>query len=194
LNEPAKLPRRYTQAVVFQQHETLGPRTFITGMRDATSSVQDINTTYKEREKDMKLIKYDNLWNDPLAEFDSMLSRVFNDRSLLPSFFGTGFEDLTTRSFRTDIFADDEGYRVVAELPGVPKEAIDVKLENAVLTISGERKTGEGESQRTLKFSRSITVGDDVNPDGVSAKLENGLLTVSLPKIEERKPRMITVK
>lgn len=141
----------------------------------------------------MRLIKYDNFWNDPFAELESVFGQVLNDRSILPALLRNGYGDSATRRFRTDVFSDDEGYRVVAELPGIPKEAIDLKLENAVLTISGEQRSGEGESTRTTKFSRSITVGDDINADAVEAKLENGLLTVSLPKVEERKPKAITV-
>lgn len=137
----------------------------------------------------MRLIKYDNFWNDPFAEFDNLFNRVLGDRSLLPQLFSGE----TERSFRLDTYAHDDGYEVVAELPGIPKEAVEVKLENAVLTISGDHKSGEGANQRQIKFSRSVTVGDDVNPDKVTAKLENGLLTISLPKVEERKPRAITV-
>lgn len=139
----------------------------------------------------MKLIKYDNVWNDPIGEFENIFGRMFADRGLLPAWFTGADEGL--RGFRMDTFANDEGYQLVAELPGIPKEAIDIKLENSVLTISGAHSSGEGDNKRSFKFSRSVTVGDDVNADGVSAKLENGLLTVNLPKAEERKPRAITV-
>jgi HSP20 family protein len=137
----------------------------------------------------MRLIKYDNLWNDPFSEFDSLFNRILGDRSMLPNLFNGE----TDRGFRLDSYAHDDGYEIVAELPGIPKEAIEVKLENAVLTISGEHQTGEGESTRRFRFSRSVTVGDDIAADKVSARLENGLLRVSLPKIEERRPKAITV-
>lgn len=139
----------------------------------------------------MKLIKYDNLWNDPVAEFENLFGRLLNDRGLVPGWYTAGGEP--DRSFRMDSFANDDGYQLVAELPGIPKEAIDIKLENSVLTISGQYTFEEENAKRAIKFSRSITVGDDINAEAVSAKLENGLLTVTLPKAEERKPKAITV-
>lgn len=142
----------------------------------------------------MKLIKYDNFWNDPFEDLGTTMRQIFGDRLSLPGLFSDEFGHVLDRSFRVDTFVNDDAYRVVAELPGIPKEAIDVKLENAILTIHAEHKTGKGDSERTLRFSRSITVGDGINGDKVEASLENGLLTITLPKVEERKPRAITVK
>ncbi|MFW6354426.1 MAG: Hsp20/alpha crystallin family protein [Verrucomicrobiota bacterium] len=127
------------------------------------------------------------MWNDPFAEFENLFSRTFGPRA--PGLF----ERTAPHSFRLDLYAEENGYHVVAELPGVPKEAIEVKLENAVLTIAGEQRTREGDKTPAVKFSRSITVGDDIAADKVTAKLEHGLLTVDLPKAEDRKPRAITV-
>lgn len=141
----------------------------------------------------MKLIKYDNFWNDPFADLDNLVSRFFSGSSNAPWSYRYGLDRDVARSFRLDSYADDDAYYVVAELPGIPKEAIDVRLENAVLSISGELKTGEKDNQRTTTFRRSVTLGDDVNAEKVSASYENGLLTVTLPKAEERKPRSITV-
>ncbi len=141
----------------------------------------------------MKLIRYDNFWNDPFEDFGSTIRQLFGDRYYMPEMFSNEFGPVLQRSFRVDTFANDEGYRVVAELPGIPKESIDVKLENAILTISGKHKTSEGESERTIQFSRSVTVGDGINAEKVEASLENGLLTIDLPKVEERKPKAITV-
>jgi HSP20 family protein len=140
----------------------------------------------------MKLIKYDPMWNEPYSEMNTLFERVFGDRfgSALGGWPFAGEGNYTPR---LDLYRSEDGYQVVMELPGLPKEAVEVKLENAVLTISGEHKTGEGEQQRVRRFSRSITVGDDIAGDRVTAKLENGLLTVSLPKLDERKPRAITV-
>lgn len=149
--------------------------------------------TQLKEDKTMHLIKYDNFYKDPLADLDQWMGRFFEAAPLWDANNRRG-QGPVTGGFRLDTFADDEGYHAVAELPGVPKEAIDVRLENAVLTISGERTTGEGESRRTFKFSRSITLGDDVNPDAVTARYEDGLLTVDLPKAEERKPRAISVQ
>ena len=83
---------------------------------------------------------------------------------------------------------------MIAELPGIPKDKIDISLENAVLTISAERTEGEGDSAKTFKLMRSISMHEDVNPDKVAATLKDGLLAVDLPKREERKPRSIKIK
>ena len=142
----------------------------------------------------MKLIKYDDPWNHSLSDFDQLLSRVFGERWTPDSLFGETAPDGRVRGFRLDSYVDDEGYHVVAELPGIPKEQIEIRLENAVLKIGGEHTVGEGENKRTFRFSRSLTVGNDIAADRVTAKMENGLLTIHLPKTEEFKPRAITVE
>ncbi|WP_309398941.1 Hsp20/alpha crystallin family protein [Cerasicoccus maritimus] len=139
----------------------------------------------------MHLIKYDNFWNDPFAEMDRLFDRaVSNNRfaGLFDNQFTSG------RSFRVDVYDDNnEAYQVVAELPGVAKEDVGIQLENAVLTISAKRKVKQGEQEQSVQFSRSLTIDDDINADKVTAKLEDGILTVSLPKAEARKPQAITV-
>lgn len=137
----------------------------------------------------MRLIKHDNFWNDPFADIDVWMNRLFNNAAL----FDQRANAAPGRGIRVDSFAGDDAYQVVAELPGIPKDAINVTLENAVLTISGEHSSGQGEHARRYTFSRSITVGDDIDAGKVSAKHENGLLTITLPKAEERKPKAITV-
>ncbi|MCC5807954.1 MAG: Hsp20/alpha crystallin family protein [Opitutales bacterium] len=138
----------------------------------------------------MRLIKYDNLYNDTLSELDRFFDRTFGSFPAFPGMLTR--ED--ARGFRVDLNHDADNYYVLAELPGVDKKDVNIELENAVLTISGERKSGgEAGGESTFRFSRFITVGDDVVADKVKAKLENGILTVTLPKREERKPRMISV-
>lgn len=141
----------------------------------------------------MNLIKYDNFWNDPFADLDNWMTRVFGGGSALPSAFDQGADGAAIRGFRLDSYSDDDAYHVVAELPGVSKDDIDVRLENAVLSISGERKVSREDGERAFKFKRAITVGDDIDPEKVTARHEDGVLTVTLPKAEERKPRAITV-
>ncbi len=139
----------------------------------------------------MRLIKNDNLWTDPFADFDTFLSRAFgmpNRSALAPELSRESYG-----GFRLDLHQDDDNYYVVAELPGVEKNAVNIELENAVLTIGAERRSGEGDSERVYSFSRSVTVSDDIVAEKVDAKLENGLLTVTLPKAEQRKPRTIAI-
>lgn len=93
-----------------------------------------------------------------------------------------------------DTFEDEKNYFVVAELPGIEKEGIKLELENSVLTIDANRETGKDEDKRSYLYSRSVTIGDDVDREKVSAKLDNGLLTVTLPKAAEHQPRAIEIR
>jgi HSP20 family protein len=100
-----------------------------------------------------------------------------------------------------DVIQEKDQLRVIAELPGLKKDEIDLSLQDGVLTISGERKneteTKEGETHRSERFlgrfQRSIELPVEVNPEGVSASYQNGVLTVTLAKAEEAKPKQITI-
>jgi len=140
----------------------------------------------------MTLFRYNNdLWRDPFNDLDQMFNRMFGSRGPSPFFYE---ESTVNAGFRADLFADDNGYKVIAELPGIPKDQIDVSLENAVLSITAETVSGSGDSEKKVKLSRSITVNEDVNPDKVAATYKDGLLAIDLPKREERKPRSIKIK
>ncbi|MDQ8181993.1 Hsp20/alpha crystallin family protein [Pelagicoccus sp. SDUM812005] len=137
----------------------------------------------------MKLVKRNTWPSDPFFEMDRLFNRALGGSDLWPSAFKTA----THRDFPLDVYGDDDHYYVTAELPGVAKDAIDLKVENSVLsiTVNVEDKSESGSSKRSM--SRSITVGDDIDIEGVSAKLENGMLQVSIPKAEERRPRKIAI-
>ena len=135
----------------------------------------------------MNLIKYDDFFNDPIAEMDRFLNSTFGAR--VPS----AFRPDAAQAFRMDVYDDDANYYLIAELPGVSKEQVDLQLENAVLTIRAERTDKDGDQEHTQRFQRTVTVSDDIDAEKVSAKLEDGLLRVTLPKSESRKPRAITV-
>jgi HSP20 family protein len=101
-----------------------------------------------------------------------------------------------------DLYEDKDNIFVKAELPGLKKEDIDVSLEDGVLTISGERKGEEKtEGQETRRnerfygqFRRSITLTSEVKADQVTANYKDGVLTITLPKVEAAKPKQIEVK
>ena len=141
----------------------------------------------------MNLIKHDYFWNDPFSEMERWFDRNFESSNRWPSLFDNLFESNVSGRFRVDIYDDSENYYVIAELPGVEKKAISIELENAVLTIEGERKFKEGDSERSYRFSRAITVGDDIAGAKTKAKIEDGLLTITLPKREELKPQAIKI-
>lgn len=102
-----------------------------------------------------------------------------------------------------DVFDDQESFVAQVELPGMKKDDIAVSLHDGVLTVSGERKhdsnTGgqEGHAFRSEryfgKFQRSVTLPARVDSAKVKAAYQDGVLTITLPKAEEAKPRHIDV-
>lgn len=142
----------------------------------------------------MTLVKHDYRMGDPFTQMDRFFDKSFWESDFWPGFFSAANQAGLRGSFPANIYGDDEAYYLVAELPGVKKEDIDVKLENAVLAITAKRLAGKDEASSEYTMTRAITIGDDVNPDKVSAKLENGVLTVTLAKAEERKPKYIAIR
>jgi len=99
-----------------------------------------------------------------------------------------------------DLYQNNDNLIAVVELPGMRKEDIEISLHDGMLTISGERKSGtpEGDkAERTEryigKFRRSITLPTRVDANKVSATYKDGILTITLPKAEEAKPKQIQV-
>lgn len=106
--------------------------------------------------------------------------------------------------YGVDIREDNDHFYVEAELPGFKKEEIDMTLENQTLTISAQRRTettdGNGKKgehllreRRYSRFLRSFTLPPTVDEGSVDAKLVDGVLTVTINKREETKPRKIKV-
>jgi HSP20 family protein len=101
-----------------------------------------------------------------------------------------------------DITEEDDKLTISAELPGIDKNDVKINLHDHVLTIEGERShLKENKPDGCLckerhygKFSRSFTLPSKVNADKIEADYKDGILTISLPKIEETKPRQITIK
>lgn len=110
--------------------------------------------------------------------------------------FESALQDIGTPArdqFPVDIYEDTENTYVRAELPGVQRDDVGVEMADGYLTLTATRKTGAGDTQQTTSFSRSLTVSEQVDGAKVSAAYENGILTVTLPKREEAKPKKITV-
>jgi HSP20 family protein len=100
-----------------------------------------------------------------------------------------------------DVAEDKDNYRVRVELPGLKREDIEVALDDGTLVISGERKA-EAHVEGTAihrqeryygKFSRALTLPSAVAADKVTANYRDGVLTVTVPKAEEAKPKTIAV-
>lgn len=141
-----------------------------------------------------------SLWDDAFTarrEFDRMLDRV-----LATPYLPTGAAAVWSPV--VDVREDKDEIRVHAELPGLKPEDVEVSVENGVLTIAGEKKheTEEGHEdgdyhlveRRYGRFERSFQVPTSVDANAVSARFENGVLMVRLPKSEAAKPRRVQVE
>jgi HSP20 family protein len=158
---------------------------------------------FQRRFKPMNVIRYQNPGRSDLAHaFDRFASlrdemdRLF-DHSLGPVFRTPG--SFSRWAPALDVYQDKDQFTVVAELPGLKKENIELSLQDGVLTISGERKQEkEGEegyrNERFFgRFQRSVTLPASVDSSKVKATYEDGILKVVLPKAEEAKPKKIEV-
>ena len=125
--------------------------------------------------------------------------------------FNWFFEDLTLPDFWTseqewlppfDVSETENEIIVKAELPGMDVKDIDIALTDGLLTIKGERKLEKEDKKENYhrierqfgSFSRSLNLGEKVKADGIEAAYKDGILTVTLPKAEESKPKKIEVK
>lgn len=129
------------------------------------------------------------------------LARLQNEMNRLFDF--AGFEQLQAASFPlVNVWSNDEKMVVTAELPGVSPDQIDLSVVGETLTITGSRpeeKIEEGAEYTRHEricgeFSRSISLAYPVEADKVTATFDKGVLTITLPRAEEDKPRKISVK
>lgn len=133
-----------------------------------------------------------------MMAMQTAMDRVFNEMQGRwdDSESGWGF------NLALDIDENNDAYLVTTDLPGVNPDDIDVRFENGVLTINAEvNERTEEEGAKSLvrerrwgRFNRSIRLPQNINVNEVDATYENGVLTLSLPKSEEAKPRQIEVK
>jgi len=99
-----------------------------------------------------------------------------------------------------DIYDRDDEIVVVADMPGVPADSVDIGLDRGELTIRGRVKTPPVNGQVGFQefqvgdFVRTFTLTDDIDPNGIAAEMANGVLKLHLKKPVERKPRKIQVK
>jgi HSP20 family protein len=109
------------------------------------------------------------------------------------------------REFPVDLYQGKDGYTVRAELPGFRKEDVAADVSDNTLTITAHQKAaavGEGETKdkpapdakQERRFSRAIALPENLDLDKIQASYENGVLTVTLPKREEVKPKQIAIE
>jgi HSP20 family protein len=131
-----------------------------------------------------------------LFRLQDALTRGFDDRVALPTGESVGWAP------SCDIFEDGDSVTVRFELAGIDPKNVDIRFENCVLTMRGERKLEKEEKKENYhriemqygSFSRSFSLPGTVDAEKIHAESKNGILTVTLPKKAEAKPRPIQVK
>lgn len=123
---------------------------------------------------------------------------------LMNGFFSDHLEnaEITDWTPAIDINENDDAFVVVADLPGLIKKDISINIKENMLTISGERKIEEKDENKNYSrserrygsFKRSYQLTDQVIADKISATFKDGVLTVTVPKAEEVKPKEIEIK
>ena len=135
---------------------------------------------------------------DPLRELNRMqdeMSRLFDDR-LIRQGESLGWTPAA------DIYEDEEGLTLRFDLAGVDPKDVDIRFENGVLTLKGERKLEREERKENYHrvelsygaFNRSFSLPGTVDAEKIRAESKNGVLSVHLPKKAEAKPKSIQVK
>jgi HSP20 family protein len=121
---------------------------------------------------------------------------------LFDAFFGTQGQGAQRWVPPMDLVEAEDHFLLKADLPGLGEDDVSIEVQDGTLSISGERRaeheTREGGFYRveraTGSFSRSLTLPDGVDPDAISAEFDRGVLSVRIPKPEERKPRRVAIR
>ncbi len=102
--------------------------------------------------------------------------------------------------FPVDVKEDEDVFIITAMLPGLKPEEVEIQIVNETVSLKGEFKTDIDEQAAYIlqerpsgKFCRTVTLTDMVDASKAEAKMENGILTLNIPKAEEAKPKMIKV-
>jgi HSP20 family protein len=131
------------------------------------------------------------------SSLQDQINRLFNDVFERPG----DESNLTTWAPAVDIFETEHALVVKADLPDIDPKDLDIRVENNILSIRGERRFEKQVSEDKYlrveraygSFSRSFSLANSVNSDSIQADYHNGVLTLSLPKREEAKPKQIKV-
>ncbi len=142
----------------------------------------------------MSLIRY-----EPVSLFDQFnheMNRFFtNSRPVSTS------NEARDWAPAVDIREEDDRFLLIADIPGVKRDEVEITLEDGVLTIKGERHTGTEDTREGFhrkervhgSFLRQFTLPDTINPDSISATFTDGVLEIGIPKQAKPEPRKISV-
>jgi HSP20 family protein len=142
---------------------------------------------------------------EPVRELHTMqneMNRLFNTFFDSPTPGNGGGNALARRWIPAmDVVETEDHFVLRADLPGLSENDVKIELEDNVLTVSGERKSeheqrneGYYRVERAYgSFSRSLTLPEGVDADGIQANFDNGVLEVQIPKPEQQKPRKVQI-
>jgi len=145
----------------------------------------------------MSLIRYNNPWN----LLNNLQRELYN-----PEYSQLTDDDASVATANwvpsVDISENDTAFTLLADIPGVDPNNIDISMEKGVLTIKGERKSINAEESENFRrverqsgqFYRRFTLPDSADADKIEAKSEHGVLTITIPKQEVAVSRRIEVK
>jgi HSP20 family protein len=149
----------------------------------------------------MKLIRYNPVGaaNVGLSPLEGFFRQSLTGLPAFDALFGLpGFPGFKSKSpaqasagLAVDVYEDESSYYARLEVPGVKKEDAKIEIEDRRLSVKVSRKTATAEGEVSIEMARTLTVPEGIEVENISAKLEDGLLTVTLPKAEARKPRLI---
>ena len=135
-------------------------------------------------------------WRDMMSLQNDM-NRVF------PGWAAGDKEEMLATEWtpHVDIYEDEAGIKLHADVPGVAQNDLDVKVENGMLTLKGERKLEKEDKKENYhriermygSFSRSFLLPDYADTERVEAKFKDGVLEVAIPKKAEKQPKKIKV-
>ena len=141
----------------------------------------------------------------PMIFGENLFDDLFND-AFERSMWNTDkalYGKRASQLMKTDVHETEEGYELNVDLPGFSKDEINVELKNGYLTISAakgldkEEKDKDGKYIRQERYagscSRSFYIGNEIDPTAVTAKFENGILQISVPKASRQLPAKSTV-
>jgi HSP20 family protein len=144
------------------------------------------------------LMKRNNNKENGLDSFRRNIDKVFDDFFFLTptSLFKSDWEPTI------DVEEDDKSIHVKAEIPGIEEKDLDVKIEDNVLTLSGEKKEERKEEKKNYifserkfgSFSRSISLPEGIKTDKINATFKKGILNIDIPKDETKESKKIEIK
>ena len=141
---------------------------------------------------------------EPVRELTSLQNEM---NRLFTTFFDTptnGNGETTARRWipAMDLVETDDHFVLKADLPGLAEGDVNLEVEDNVLTVSGERKAEHEDKREGYVrversygvFRRSLTLPEGIDPEGVTARFDKGVLEVRIPKPEERRPRRVAIQ